>query len=395
MFDSDNAFKFMKITTLKTVIINLLICCSLYISAQEPKIFQIVKKGDIDALKTYLDTSKASINVVNAKGYSPLHVLIDHFVDYRGELGLIDKNKAVQNVEQSDSYRNCIRLLLDKGASAKQLTPEGWTALQYAVIKGKWQPVDQLLNKTNGGDVRDEDGNTLLHLSILVNPEEEISENFWGNLINSLQYKYKITITTPNSAGQTPIAFYMSHPRCRTNICGTAKTNKMLDNFIYHEALMVPDFSGKTAMDYAKIHNSWAEWKLNNYMNIYKRVQADWDAHMKKFDQQVELNKRKIQEYESKKAAESKQGSKSTYGCNNTCYNCHGFGSGKEKAVEVECPVCYGRGTTGYSKSEIGGYEKNYTYLTPQTCYKCNGSGRRTVYEQQSCSTCRGSGCLD
>lgn len=373
--------------------LGLLVFSSVFVFAQEPRIFKIVEKSDIIALKAYLDTSKTSINIVNSKGYSPLHVLIDYFVDYKPELILKSSEELNKNVSFHELDVSVFKLLLDNGASVNQRTPEGWNALQYAVIKGKWKPVDMLLDRYKGGDVRDEDGNTLLHLSIMVNPDEP-RDKFWFYLVDRLR-NFDISITTPNTAGQTPIAFYISFPRCKINPCATAKTYYMLDNFMYHESIMTPDFSGKNAIDYAKTHNSWAVSKLESYMDSYRRVQAEWEPHLKKFAQQAEDNKRKIQEYESRKATEAKQGKTTIYGCKKTCYSSHGFGIGKEKAVQVECPVCFGRGTTGYSKSEIGGYVKNYTYYTPNTCYKCNGSGKRTVYEQQNCSACRGSGCLD
>lgn len=361
--------------------------------AQEPKIFKIVEKSDIIALKAYLDTSKTSINVVNSKGYSPLHVLIDYFVDYKPELISKSSEELSKNVSFHELDVSVFKLLLDNGASVNQRTPEGWNALQYAVIKGKWKPVDILLDRYKGGDIRDEDGNTLLHLAILINPDEPIKK-FWYYLVNRLS-SFNISITTPNSAGQTPIALYMSYPRCKTNQCPTTKTYEMLDNFMYHASLMVPDFSGKTAIDYAKMHNSWAVGKLEGYMESYKRVQAEWESHLKKFAQQEEENKRKIQEYEARKASEAQSGTSRKSGCKSYCNTCQGSGMGKEKAVKVECPVCYGRGTTGYSKSEISGFVKDYTYYTPQTCYKCNGTGRRTVYEQHFCGSCKGSGCAD
>jgi hypothetical protein len=312
----------------------------------------------------------------------------------------------------SELYRECLLLLIERGASSRQLTPEGWNALQYAVVKGKIRPAALLIEKTEGGDVRDDEGNTLLHLSLLVNPEE-CNEKFWEMLIDQLR-SYKINIQTPNFAGQTPIAFYMSRPRCvakpeetkpagngantttkNTPVCPTKAMNRMLDAFMDESTLEVPDFSGKTAIDYARIHNTWATWNLERYMETYRRIKAEWEPRLKKFEEQAKENLRKIREYQARKEAEEAEHKAKVTGCKNTCYACHGFGSGKEKAVRVECPVCYGRGNTGYSKSEIQGFNHNYTYLTPQTCYKCNGRGTVTVYEQQACNVCRGTGCLD
>jgi hypothetical protein len=207
----------------------------------------------------------------------------------------------------------------------------------------------------------------------------------------------------------------MSYPRCNPNnesvskpgkllgsggapkvvVCPDDATYEMLDVFRYHTSIMTPDFSGKTAIDYAKIHNGWAVSYLEGYMESYRRVQAEWEPHLKKFAQQAEENKRLIKEYEARKTAEAERGSTRSSGCKNYCSACNGSGSGGEKAREVECPVCYGRGISDYSKSEISGYTKKYTYYSAQTCYKCNGSGVRTVYELHYCGACGGSGCGD
>jgi len=388
-----------------------LIYGSPFVEANEPLIFEMVKKGQVDALQTWLDTSKTSVNIVNAKGYSPLHVLIEHYAEFRPDWREKDPYKYRQSLEQYETYRACLRLLLDKGASAKQLTPEGWTALQYAVVKGKYDAFSELLDKVKGGDVRDADGNTLLHLSILINPEEP-EPRFWQRLIDKMR-SYDIHISTPNFAGQTPIAFYMSYPRCNPDAESAPKPGKllgsggttqapacpdnamyhMLDVFRYHTSIMTPDFSGKTAIDYAKIHNGWAVSSLEGYMESYRRVQAEWEPHLKKFAQQAEENLRLIRAYEARKAAEAERGPSRSSGCRNYCSTCQGSGSGGEKARDVECPVCYGRGISDYSKSEISGYTKKYTYYSAQTCYKCRGSGSVRVYELHLCGACRGSGC--
>jgi hypothetical protein len=395
------------------ILIGLLIQSSFSVAANEPMIFELVKKGDIQNLRTYLDTTKTSINVVNAKGYSPLHILIENYVEYRSDWRDKDAYKYQQSIERYELYRACLRLLLERGASPRQMTPEGWNALQFAVVKGKADAVDELLERSKGGDARDDEGNTLLHLSMLTKPEEPRS-NFWQNLIHKL-YSYNININTPNAAGQTPIAFYMSHPRCIANPeqpkpvgklygagaatkapeCPSSATFDMLGVFMHQSTLETPDFSGNTAIGYAQIHNTWAVSRLEGYMESYRRVQAEWEPHLKKFAEQAEENKRLIKEYEARKAAEAQQGPTRSSGCRNYCSRCQGSGSGGEKAVQVECPVCYGRGVTGYSKSEIQGFVKDYTYYSAQTCYKCKGSGRRTVYELQFCGTCRGSGCAD
>lgn len=367
------------------------------LSAQESRIFQLIKGRNENALRSFLDTNSTAINSLNAKGYSPLHVHIEQFEDYAAELMSKNESAALKNIQTYDLDLAILKLLLDRGASVRQLTPDGYNAVQYAVSQGKWFPVDRLLIRYEGGAVRDEQGNTLLHLSTLIDPSKKTIDNFYEYLADKVR-SYDIGVSTPNSAGQSPIAFYLSKPRLvPMHSSGyPAIVSKMFKAFFYEKALLTPDFSGRTAVDYAKAFNPWATSEVENYVAAYRRVKADWEAHLKEFDRQVEENKRKIRAYEASKSSSAKSSrSNARSGCKNTCYTCYGTGAGKEQAVKVECPVCSGRGKTGYGKSEIQGYSKNYTYYTPELCYKCNGSGTRTVYEQYNCGTCKGLGCLD
>jgi hypothetical protein len=317
--------------------------------AQESRIFDLVKGGDVNSLRAYLDTTKTSVNVLNAKGYTPLHVLIENYVEERLDLRDKDSFKYQQTVKQGEQFRTCLQLLLDKGASAKQLTPEGWTALQYAVMKGKWEPVNLLLQKTKGGDVRDKEGNTLLHLSLLINPDEPI-EHFWKNLIDKLR-PFDITTSTVNFKGQTPINFYLREPRCNppatqrpvarklagasappsNQPCQTFGTSKMLENFLCEPCILVPDFSGARAKDYTEVHNKWYLFDLLMKEQLYA-YSAETN---KKYQVVAENNKRATEEYLRKLAEWEEQGSKLDVSFNRTYYYlCNSYQNSRIKMDE-------------------------------------------------------------
>lgn len=288
------------------LILSLFILLGQFITAQDKLIFTLVKNGDPQKLSAYLDTTKTSINITNTKGYSPLHVLLENYVDYNVDLIVEDKKAYDENSDRSNDYWDCMRLLLDKGASISQLTPEGWNALQYAVLNGKLGPVGYLVRTFGGTDVRDKDGNTLVHLSLLVNPDEvtsayikTITSSFGDVDINSLNY-----------AGQTPLTFYMSEPRCNyknalsknkqqttsNQSCVSGKTYKMLENFKDYEmkSMLTDDKYGKNAIDYMKIYNPWA---LSNFQYF---VDLATQSHKELEDQRLaysQLNEKQNEEY--------------------------------------------------------------------------------------------------
>lgn len=343
------------------------------VTAQDSKIFEIVKKGDNQSLKNYLDTSKTSVNIVNTKGYTPLHVLIENYIEERPEWREKDPYKYQQTVKQSEQYRSCMQLLLDKGASVKQLTPEGWTALQYAVMKSKWEPTYMLLQKTKGGDVRDKEGNTLLHLSLLINPDEPV-EYFWENLIKQLQ-PLGITPSTVNFKGQTPINFYLSQPRCNpptaqkpsagklagaasapsNQPCQTSGTFKMLANFMCESCILTSDFSGKRAKDHAEAHNNW----YTNTLSFEEQGYTAIAEKMKKYQQVSESNKQATEEFLKHWSEWEALSSKLDLSFTKTYYyECNGF---QKSRVKMDEPVVVTVSPDYISISSLSPYYGKFT----------------------------------
>jgi hypothetical protein len=318
---------------------------------QDHAIFNIVKQGDPRLLKTCLDTSQATVDLTNSQGYTPLHVLIESYVEARSEMEAKDSYKYSQAVSQQEQYRLCLDLLLNKGASATKLTPNKWTALQFAVMKGKWQPIEILLQRTKAGDVRDGAGNTLLHLSLLINPDEPIQQ-FWDNLIVHLR-PFGITTSTTNLKGQTPLHFYLSQPRCNPPSarpaatgklmgaatpavppkCQTSGTYEMLSHFWCEASIIAPDLSGKKAIEYAEIHNPWYASTLRMQAQAFA-ASAEIDQ---KYQRTIENNRRATEEYLIKMAEWEAEGAKLDLSFTKTYYSqCNSY---QKNRIKLDEPV--------------------------------------------------------
>ncbi|MBT9483880.1 ankyrin repeat domain-containing protein [Sediminibacterium sp.] len=291
-----------------------------FVIAQKQNIFSLVKEGDPAKLKNYLDTTKIALNITNTKGYSPLHMLIEHYVQYRVDYAATDEAKYNITTTKSEMYWDCMKLLLDKGAPTDQLTPDGWNALQFAVLNGKLSAINQILLKAKGGDIRDQNGNTLLHLSMLINPDE-IMPTFHEQL-SGLLTAYKIEKYTTNFLGQTPLVFYMSQPRCnwknplnvpafqipsttnsQTNInCQTSATSRMLEVFQDYElkCILTKDFSGRNAMDYMKIQNPWAEKSFASFVSRASAAHKEIENYQRQIN---EITRQNLEIYKNNKLA--------------------------------------------------------------------------------------------
>lgn len=282
------------------VALSIFLFMSKFISAQDKPIFTYVKNGDPKKLSAYLDTTKTSINIKNSKGYSPLHVLIENYVQYRTDYIVTDEVKHDYTSKKSNDFWDCMKLLLDKNASTDQLTPEGWNALQYAVLNGKLSAVSQILKKAGGGGIRDKDGNTLIHLSMLINPDEAMPK--FNELINYYFTDYGIDRFSINNAGQTPLAFYMSQPRCNwktplnntktstssNQSCVTSATYDMLESYKDFDlkSVLTKDKSGNSAIDYMKTHNSWALSNFQYFVDLATQAHKELEDDRKFIENQ-------------------------------------------------------------------------------------------------------------
>jgi len=234
----------------------------------------------------------ANVNAQNAEGLTPLLWLIRHYVDYDVELALRNKQAGERNVEENDRYRRCLKLLLEHGADVSMKTPEGLTALQYAVVLGKWGPTEMLLQKagTLEKSILDRDGNTLLHLSVLADNDLTPSR-FWQNLHDAL-LSDKVNVRVSNAAGQTPIAFYFSVPRKLSK-----RTGAMIEVLKSAEALVAPDVKGQTAMDHMRRNSPGFAFSLQLYLDRAIVQKAKHEAFLKKSDERVAENQRVLAEH--------------------------------------------------------------------------------------------------
>lgn len=189
-----------------TVILTTAVALGVFLSATpaDAALFGELRYGRPGLAEAQL-AAGANVNAQNAEGLTPLLWLIRHYVDYDVELALRNKQAGERNVEENDRYRRCLKLLLEHGADVSMKTPEGLTALQYAVVLGKWGPTEMLLQKagTLEKSILDRDGNTLLHLSVLADNDVTPSR-FWQDLHDAL-LSDKVNVRVSNAAGQTPM----------------------------------------------------------------------------------------------------------------------------------------------------------------------------------------------
>lgn len=266
--------------------------------AQDQVFFDLVKNGRWDKVSAYLDTSKSPLNIRNKEGYTPLHWLIKHYVDYNQAKYANDPKAHTKNEQESEASRKTLRVLLEKGANTQLLTPEGWNAVQLAVVCGKWGPTSVLLDDANNKKVKDKDGNTLLHLSVLAD-NDDIIPKFWSYLHDKV-LSDEVNVKTPNYAGQTPIAFYFSKPRKNYK-----HTHEMVNTLRTIESLTVKDRSGKSAMDYAKENNSSWHFALDLYLERATVVAQQIQEFQARFDAQLQDYDRRRQEYQSASGRQS------------------------------------------------------------------------------------------
>lgn len=277
-----------------TAIITLLLfSSSTILYAQTDLLFNSIKEGKWEELQKYLNTTGTLVNIRNSEGYTPLHWLIQHYVDYDVSLYFIDAAAAEKNIEQYENYGKCMNMLIENGANLQEKTPEGYNALQFAVVNGKWFATDKLLGIDKNHSVRDSEGNTLLHLSIYADKENTL-ENFWTYLHDRI-LSDKVNIHTPNYAGQTPIAYFMSTPRKIGK-----NTFTMLDVLKSTKSLQAPDINGKTAMDYARLNNDWAVFSMQLYIDRATILEKEHAEFMEKFNKQIEDNQRIMEEYQNR-----------------------------------------------------------------------------------------------
>ncbi len=267
--------------------------------AQTNWLFDDLKAGKWEMLERYIDSMGVSVNARNRDGYTPLHWLIKHYIDHDPNKYFGNEKAYAKNVAESENYRKCLQILLKKKPNLQDKTPEGWNALQYAIVSGKWGPTDKILDVDENKKILDNEGNTLLHLSVLADKETTI-EKFWYYLHDRV-LSDKVSVKTPNFAGQTPIAFYLSLSRKLTS-----KSFKILEALRYPSAINVKDLSGKSALDYAKEKNSWAVYDLESYLKTAAIVQKDHEEFMKKFNQQIKDNQRLLEEYNKNNASGAK-----------------------------------------------------------------------------------------
>ncbi|MCX8019813.1 MAG: ankyrin repeat domain-containing protein [Chitinophagaceae bacterium] len=292
----------------------------------EHPVFALVSKGDYTELEKLLARDQTIVNLRNAQGYTPLHWLTIHYVDYRPDI--LDLQAARKNTELTEAYFSCMKLLVKNGASLYLLTPEYLNAVQFAVYKGKLDVFNYLKNFfKNYKSLRDGNGNTLLHLladADLSNKRDRFEQQMVENILCD-----DVNLYTPNHEGQIPLIYLLSKPRCPgSKNCSLGDLLELLSLYENLSATRVKDKYGMTAMDYAKKYNPWAVSHLENFIATATVREKNQREFQQKFEQQVQEYQRKVKEWETKNAASGGGG----------CQNCT-IGESFTIEFEDECYV--------------------------------------------------------
>ena len=317
---------------MKTLVLTITLITSCFQTGfAQNKVFDIVRSGDLESLQK-MPASSFVGEVRNADGYTVLQWLILHYVDYDLDRYYGDEEAMTNNVILSDAYRSCMLHLLNNGANMDDRSPEGYNALQLAVVHGKWGATDLLIQRSANPTVRDAAGNTLLHLSVLADNENTLGQ-FWDRLRDRL-LSDEVNLTSLNYAGQTPIAYYFTSPHQLSN-----NSNKLVSALMSSVSLQAKDVSGMSAMDYAGMYNDWAVFTLNMYLNAATRIEKEWEEVNRKLQAQIEENKRLLEEYERRQ--ESGEGEKLLSGSFTQTYysECNINSGGKLYGSRLDEPI--------------------------------------------------------
>lgn len=360
--------------------------------------FYYVKRGELKQLKEFLvDERTFSVDLPHTDGYTALQFAVvrkdSNLVNYLLLKGASHgiKYPVVRQKVTIDSFNEFDAPIVDSVDVMALAILACKSVEDTNFIKFLW-------NKLYKDKVwYDKDGNTLLHYAMFSDPAE--NSHFLGFIIRTCN----IHPNALNTKGQNAFLYFISQPPTFKYSSGEdAYCNSPIK--LYFAATNIginveaADNSGKNYLSYFKDFNVEHYIDKFNSEKEYRRVYAlmkkfretDFEEMWRRNDEAFQKHLEELKEYQSRQKNYSSSG-----GCKEKCPVCFGFGSGEQKAYRDVCPVCNGRGNLGYSKTVIGGYNYDYTFLTSKTCWKCNGTGFRIVYEDQPCSYCHGTGCLD
>ena len=134
-------------------------------------IFEACRSGNVELLNQSYSQAPESINIVDAKGYTPLILavynnqpqIVDFLLAKGADVNAVDMagNTALMGV-CFKGYKELARKLIEAGAEVNQRNVNGATALTFVATFGHLEIAEMLLEKGAATDVPDPRGKTPL-----------------------------------------------------------------------------------------------------------------------------------------------------------------------------------------------------------------------------------------
>ena len=151
--------------------------------AQDVKIHDAAKTGDLTSVRVLLEKQPALINAKNKDGQTPLHIAATNGRKEVVEL-LLEKGADVNAKDNYEGtplhwaayygHKEVAELLLSKGAAINAKERKGWTPIHYAVWKGHKELAELLISSGADIDTKQMEDSTPLHIAAMNNNKEMV-----------------------------------------------------------------------------------------------------------------------------------------------------------------------------------------------------------------------------
>ncbi|KAJ8684109.1 hypothetical protein QAD02_019901 [Eretmocerus hayati] len=182
--------------------------CDLENNNHETPLLLAMKTNQTLVIKSLLNYSINS-NICSEDGRSIFHILLE--------------NCGNENSFEDQNAYETIKVLLDRGANPNHTDKKGRTPLGLAMKKKQNNMIELLLPHSSDFGVRDEDGNSLLHLIATAPSANQHAERF-QDLVKNLCIN-KIDVNVKNNKNLTPLQCAVQH-----------KLNRLAAFFMEHGA---------------------------------------------------------------------------------------------------------------------------------------------------------------
>lgn len=366
--------------------------------------FYNVERGNLSNVKEFLSDEKTfPVDFRHPDGYTALQLAV-----VKKNIDMVEyliKKGANLAIKYPVTNQRCV---FGKEVSFSAPNVDSVDVIELAILSAKYAKdtviIKYIWDRFYKGMVwYDKLGNTLLHIAMF----SKCSVDYWLNSTgyNFLGFISRTCNINPNSLnfnGQNALNYYLSQPGGCTDFNYNITYCNSPSEIVFEAQragidVEAKDNFGKNYISYLKEFKHEKDIEHINSKKEFQRViailkkfrETDFEEMWRRNDEAFQKHLEELKEYQNRQVSYSSSG-----GCKEKCPVCFGFGSGEQRAYTDVCPECNGRGNLGYSKSVISGYNHDYTYFSPNTCWKCNGTGVRVVYENQPCKYCNGTGCL-